>query len=131
MSALQFLSDNNVQPDTMLSFVYSGGSNPGARRTVAFLGMYELRSGAPGFRATHDDRPKTYELAKCSGMQLAADGDSDSDATQDDDLLGLRIENNDLKRRLDEATVEIAALKRARKQAADDVIAILTALTGE
>ena len=129
MSALQFLSDNNVQPDTMLSFVYSGGSNPGTRRTVAFLGMHELRSGAPGFRATHDDRPKTYELAKCSGMQLVAT-DSDSDAT-DDDLLGLRIENNDLKRRLDKATVEIAALKRARKQAADDVIRILTVLTAE
>lgn len=127
-----FFELHNVQPDTMLSFVYNGGSNPGTRRTVAFIGPHELRSGAPGFRATHDDRPKTYELAKCSGMQLVAtDSDSDSDATQDDDLLGLRIENAGLKRRLDEATVEIAALKRARKQAADDVIRILTALTGE
>ena len=43
----------------------------GTRRTVMYLGMHELRSGQPGFRGLHDDRPKTYELDKCRGMQLA------------------------------------------------------------
>ena len=69
MAALQFLIDKNVQPDTMLSFVYSGGSNPGTRRTVTFIEPHQLRSGAQGFCAEHDDRPKTYELAKCSARQ--------------------------------------------------------------
>jgi hypothetical protein len=65
-------------------------------------------------------------------MQLAADGDSDSDATaSDDEHLGLRIKNAGLKRQLEQATVEIEALKRARKQAADGVIRILTALQAE
>ena len=65
-------------------------------------------------------------------MQLVADGGSDSDATvSDDEHLGLRIENTGLKRRLQEATAEIEALKHARKQAADDVVKILTALTAE
>ena len=129
MSVADFLSAN-AQPDTMLSFVYSGGSRPGTRRVVQFIEPHQLRSGAQGFRAEHEGRPKTYELAKCSGMQLAADGGSDSDAT-DDEQPGLRIENTGLKRRLEEATAEIEALKRARKQAADDVIRILTALTAE
>jgi hypothetical protein len=64
MSALQFLRENDVQPDTWIGFAYSGGSNPGTRRAVQFVGMHELRSGAAGFRATHEGRPKTYELAK-------------------------------------------------------------------
>lgn len=125
-----FLEMHDIQPDAQISFVYNGGSRPGTRRTVTFIGPHELRSGAPGFRANHDGRHKTYEIAKCVDF-AAIDSDSDSDATQDDDLLGLRIENNDLKRRLEQANVEIASLKRARKQAVDDVTKILTALLAE
>ena len=68
---MQFLRKHNLAADTPISFVYHGGTDPGTRRTVMYLGMHELRSGQPGFRGLHDDRPKLYELAKCSGMQLA------------------------------------------------------------
>ena len=129
MSALEFLSDNNVQPDTHISFVYNGGSRPGTRRSVVFSAMHELRSGAQGFRASDDGVAKTYELAKCSGMRflMPDDADSDSDASVDaeSEMLGLRIENNDLKRRLEEANAEIAALKRRRRETAEQVRRIL------
>ena len=47
-----FFEMHDVQPDTHISFVYNGGSSPGTRRIVRFISMHELRSGAPGFRAT-------------------------------------------------------------------------------
>ena len=115
MTVAEFLSAN-AQAGTMLSFVYEGGRNPGTRRTVSFIEPHQLRSGAQGFRAEHEGRPKSYECSRCSGMQLA-DAASDSDAT-DEEQQSLRAENASLKRQLDAANAEVAALKKMRAEVA-------------
>ena len=52
-------------------------------------------------------------------------------ASSRDEYLGLRVENAALKRKIAEQDIELQALKRARKQAAEDVTKILAALQAE
>ena len=125
---LHWFDVNNVQSGTRISFVYNAGSNPGTRRAVEFIAR-SLLDGSLAFRARHDDTVKLYSIDKVQGIRIV-DEDSNSDAGEGsgDEREDLRADNRALKRQLQQATAEIEALKRARKQAADDVTKILAAL---
>ena len=126
---------NNVRNGTRISFVYGGGSNPGTRRAVEFIAMHEggLRDGSRAFRARHGDTVKLYSIAKVRDIGIV-DEDSNSDAGEGsgDEREDLRADlvayNRALKRQLEQATVEIEALKRARAEITTEVSKILTAL---
>ena len=122
---------NNVRNGTRISFVYGGGSNPGTQRAVEFIAMHEdrLRDGSRAFRARHGDTVKLYSIAKVRDIGIV-DEDSNSDAGEGsgDEREDLRAHNRALKRQLEQATVEIEALKRARAEITTEVSKILTAL---